>query len=189
MSRRSLRFVGFSKTRNGILSRRGERSIFSHRVDGGRSQAGTEQESVVRISALRVSAHVSRVRRGAPARIFVTFRLPSTTSTMAPPPPPPAPDTDSVLDRLQSFVSDNKRALLIGAAAAAVAAGAVVYYASASQPGAGDGKRRKEKKAKKTKKVGEDDGPILEEREPKKGTPSVASVESEAGACNVMRSW
>lgn len=103
---------------------------------------------------------------------------------MAPPSPPPAPDADSVLDHLQGFVSNNKRALLIGAAAAAVAAGAAVYYASASRPDAGDGKRRKEKKAKKSKKFGEDDGPILEERDPKRGTPSVVSVESEAGACN-----
>ena len=123
--------------------------------------------------------------RDAPARISVTFRVPPMTLTMAPPPPPPTPTADSVLDRLQSFVADNKRALLIGAAAAAVAAGAAVYYASASQPGAGDSKRRKEKKPKKSKKFGEDGGPILEEREPKKGTPSVVSVESEAGACHM----
>ena len=150
--------VSASSTERAIVASLGmkEASVPGHRIGDGGNQAGTEQESVVRISALRVSAHVSRVRHGAPARIFVTFRLPSTTSTMAPPPPPPAPDADSVLDRLQSFVSDNKRALLIGAAAAAVAAGAAVYYASASQPGAGDGKRRKEKQAKKTKKFGED---------------------------------
>jgi import receptor subunit TOM70 len=81
----------------------------------------------------------------------------------------PVPDApiDSVLDRLQSFVSDNKRVLLIGAAAAAVAAGAV-YYASASssRPGKKDGKRKR-KDGKDSKRFGDSDGPILEERKPR----------------------
>ena len=81
--------------------------------------------------------------------------------------------SQGVVERVQSFVSENRRAVLIGAAAAVVAIGGVAYYASTSRgPGAsGDaeaGERKKDKKkSKKRKTVKDKDGPILEERAPK----------------------
>jgi import receptor subunit TOM70 len=88
-----------------------------------------------------------------------------------------------LVERVQGFVSENKRAILIGTAAAAIALGGVAYYAStSSRPGArGDlekGKKKEKKKSskdgKKKKTVKDPNGPILEEREP----PSV-KVEDE----------
>ncbi|KAH7923572.1 ADP ATP carrier receptor [Leucogyrophana mollusca] len=74
----------------------------------------------------------------------------------------------SYIDRLQDFVSENRRAILIGAAAAAVAVGGVVYYASSSRSGPGDAEQgRKKKHSKKRKTTKDSDGPILEERKPK----------------------
>lgn len=71
----------------------------------------------------------------------------------------PAP---GLVDRVQSFVSENKRAILIGTAVAAVA---VAYYASSSRPGRSPKKDKKKNKKRKTDQdVG---GPILEERAPK----------------------
>lgn len=78
------------------------------------------------------------------------------------------------VDRVQDFVSENKRAILIGAAAV-VAVGGVAYYASTSKPrGPVDLEKadKKEKKKsskgnKKKKTVKDADGPILEERTPK----------------------
>ncbi|CCL98887.1 uncharacterized protein FIBRA_00894 [Fibroporia radiculosa] len=84
--------------------------------------------------------------------------------------------SQGVVERVQSFVSENKRAVLIGAAAAVVAIGGVAYYASTSRgPGGGDaekGEYKKDKKkgsksSKKRKTVKDADGPILEERSPR----------------------
>jgi len=81
--------------------------------------------------------------------------------------------SQGVVERVQSFVSENRRAVLIGTAAALVAIGGVAYYASTSRgPGAdGDaekGERKKDKKKGKKRKMMKDkDGPILEERAPK----------------------
>ncbi|KZT66949.1 TPR-like protein [Daedalea quercina L-15889] len=83
--------------------------------------------------------------------------------------------SQGVVERVQSFVSENRRAVLIGTAAAVVAIGGVAYYASTSRgPGAGGdgdaekGERKKDKKkSKKRKTVKDKDGPILEERTPK----------------------
>lgn len=68
----------------------------------------------------------------------------------------------SYLDRVQNFVSENRRAIIVATVAALVAAGAV-YYASSSRP-SGRGKS-KDKKPKK-KSVNDPDGPIIEEVKP-----------------------
>lgn len=87
-------------------------------------------------------------------------------------------------ERVQGFVSENRKAILIGSAAAAIVIGGAVYYASTSsaRPGTlgdvekADKKERKKgsKTGKKKKTVKDPDGPILEERSPK--------VETEPGA-------
>jgi import receptor subunit TOM70 len=79
----------------------------------------------------------------------------------------------SYLDRLQEYVSENKRAILVGTAAAVIAAGAVYYASSSSQtPGSDKGRSKDKKKekpssSKKKKTVNDRDGPILEEVKPK----------------------
>ncbi len=92
---------------------------------------------------------------------------------------------DSFVDRVSSFISENKRGLVIGVAAAAVAAGGVAYYVASSRAdgGAGDeeslrsGKKKDKKKKKSKKSVKDQDGPILEERKPK------GAEESEDDGC------
>ncbi|KZT04026.1 ADP/ATP carrier receptor [Laetiporus sulphureus 93-53] len=73
-----------------------------------------------------------------------------------------------VVERVQNFVSENRRAVIIGTAAALVAIGGVAYYASTSRgPKGGDvekGERKKDKKKKKRKGTKGGEGPILEER-------------------------
>ncbi|KAF8476382.1 mitochondrial outer membrane translocase receptor TOM70 [Russula ochroleuca] len=82
---------------------------------------------------------------------------------------------DTVVERISSFVSGNKRGVIIGAAAAALAVGGVAYYVASSRVGggAGDeeslgGAKKKDKKRKKHKRSAKDkDGPVLEEKKPK----------------------
>ncbi|TFK35789.1 mitochondrial outer membrane translocase receptor TOM70 [Crucibulum laeve] len=93
----------------------------------------------------------------------------------------PAP---SLVERVQDFVSENKRAVLLGAAAV-IAVGGVAYYAASTSRGGVEGdvekaerkekKRSNKSKSKKKKTVKDDDGPLLEERKPK-----VEVVEEEA---------
>lgn len=87
----------------------------------------------------------------------------------------------SVVERVQHFVSENKKVVLIGAAVAAVAIGGAAYYASTSGSDEDKGARKKDKKksksSKKKKSVGDADGPLLEEVSPK----STEVVEQ--GAC------
>ncbi|KAL1674312.1 hypothetical protein EV122DRAFT_269598 [Schizophyllum commune] len=74
------------------------------------------------------------------------------------------------LEKAQTFVAENKRAVLIGSAAAALAVGGALYFASTSRPGAHDvekGAKKAKKGGKKRKTVKDKDGPILEERKPK----------------------
>ncbi|KAG5352015.1 hypothetical protein C0989_004211 [Termitomyces sp. Mn162] len=79
------------------------------------------------------------------------------------------------IDRAQSFISENKRVILLGAAAA-LAVGGVAYYASTSSrphapPDVEKGTRKEKKKSKGSKKkktVRDADGPILEEIVPPK---------------------
>lgn len=77
----------------------------------------------------------------------------------------------SVVERVQNFVSENKKAVLIGAAVAVVAIGGAAYYASTSGSDEDKGARKKDKKKSKSskkKKAAQDaDGPILEEIVPK----------------------
>ncbi|GJE95961.1 ADP/ATP carrier receptor [Phanerochaete sordida] len=76
--------------------------------------------------------------------------------------PPP-----SVVERVQNFVSENKKAVLIGAAVAAVAIGGAAYYASTSASEQTSRKKDKKKSKSKKKKSPSDDGPLLEEIKPK----------------------
>lgn len=82
--------------------------------------------------------------------------------------------TATFLERAQVFVSENKRAVIIGTAAAALAVGGVAYYASTSSRSRGQSdiekaakkdKKKSSKGGKKKKTVKDADGPILEERE------------------------
>lgn len=91
--------------------------------------------------------------------------------------------SESLLTRVESLVSDNRKAIIAGAAFA-VAAGGVGYYLYASRKAgqpvadvekASDGKK---KKNKKKKRVGEEDGPLLEERKPKSKPADTASETS-----------
>jgi import receptor subunit TOM70 len=83
-------------------------------------------------------------------------------------------ESTSLVQRCSDFVSEHKKAIIIGTAAIAIAAGGAAYYASTSgTPGTGDGngerksKRKSGKSSKKRKTVNDKDGPILEERSPK----------------------
>ncbi len=74
-----------------------------------------------------------------------------------------------IVERVQMFVAENKKAVLVGTAVAAVAVGGAVYYASSSK-GSGDKKKRGKSSGtapKKKKTVKDRDGPLLEERKPK----------------------
>ncbi|KAF9467556.1 ADP/ATP carrier receptor [Collybia nuda] len=88
--------------------------------------------------------------------------------------------TVGIVERVQSFVSENKRAVIIGAAAAAIAVGGVAYYASTSSRPRSQGdiekaarkdKKKSSKGGKKKKSVKDTDGPILEERKPPAAKP------------------
>jgi len=73
------------------------------------------------------------------------------------------------VERVQGFVSENRRAILIGTAAAAIAVGGAVYYASTSHRTADsdvERRSRDKRKGKKRKTTKDKDGPILEERSP-----------------------
>jgi len=85
-------------------------------------------------------------------------------------------EANSLVERVQGFVSEHKKTILVVTAAAVVAGAGFAYlqYASASAEkvqGVGDGKRKrraakagKKKKAETSLKGNE--GPILEEKEP-----------------------
>lgn len=92
--------------------------------------------------------------------------------------------SETLLTRVESLVSDNRKAIIAGAAFA-VAAGGVGYYlytartASASLPDVEKGPEgKKKKKASKKKRVGEEGGPLLEERKPKSKPSDTASETS-----------
>jgi mitochondrial import receptor subunit TOM70 len=87
----------------------------------------------------------------------------------------PMSSDDSFVDRVSSFVSENRRGIVIGVAAAAVAVGGVAYYVASSRGLGGpadeeslmSGKKKDKRKKKHKKSVKDKDGPILEERKPK----------------------
>jgi len=84
-------------------------------------------------------------------------------------------ESTSLVQRCSDFVSEHKRAIIIGTAAVAIAAGGAAYYASTSRrPGDSNGERKSRDNKKKTRRspkkqktVNDKDGPILEERAPK----------------------
>lgn len=100
-----------------------------------------------------------------------------------------APSTDTsegLLQRVESFVSDNRKVIIAGAAFA-VAASGVGYYLYASRNAAKPTpdlekapNAKKKKGSKKKKVVGNSDGPILEERKPK-STPADTASEAASG--------
>lgn len=85
-------------------------------------------------------------------------------------------ESTSLVQRCTDFVSEHKKAVILGTAAVAIAAGGAAYYASTSRrPGGGDGDvekgdsrkskdKKKSKSSKKRKTVNDKDGPLLEER-------------------------
>lgn len=87
--------------------------------------------------------------------------------------------SEGVVDRVQAFVSENKRVVLVGAALTVAAIGGFAYYASTSRrPGEGDtekGERKKKSKSKKPKSSKDGEEPLLEE------TASKAGETAEAG--------
>ncbi len=99
----------------------------------------------------------------------------------------------SVLERVQDFVGEHKKAIIIATAAAVVAGAGVAYYASTSSAtrkpdGEGaDGKPTKKKTgsrgARKSSKEKEKktDGPILEEKKPKQDGATVEDVGAYCG--------
>lgn len=116
---------------------------------------------------------------------------------------------DTLVQRVSTFVAENRRAIVVGAAAA-VAVGGVGYYlythrgpGGPSSAAAKDDVERsgdspaqttaakKKSKGKKRKSPKDKDGPILEERKPKPAAPSVvdqpeavpASVKELGGFC------
>jgi len=113
-----------------------------------------------------------------PAPPFTTVFPLSLKAIMAPTPSLDA-TSPSFIERVHDFVGEHKKTIVIAAAAVAVAGGlGVAYYASTSKPPSGGteetGKTKKDKKKKSSgkgskkgaKKVGDAEGPILEERKP-----------------------
>jgi hypothetical protein len=97
----------------------------------------------------------------------------------------PTDASEGLLQRIESFVSDNRKVILVGAAFVA-AAGGVGYYLYASRDATKPrhdlekAREGKKKRKNKKKKVGEDDGPVLEERSPRP-MPSDAVSEVASG--------
>ncbi|KIL54763.1 hypothetical protein M378DRAFT_113931, partial [Amanita muscaria Koide BX008] len=89
--------------------------------------------------------------------------------------------SSSLLDRVQDFISENKRALLIGTAAALLAVGGVKGDKSTGKDAEGEGAEAGEKddgkkKKKKKKSVKDKDGPILEEKEQQQSEEDVDAL-------------
>lgn len=82
--------------------------------------------------------------------------------------------TSTVIERVQSFVSEHRRAILLGTAVV-VAAGGVAYYAASTSRRPDDDfeggrtrtkDKKKSKSGKKRKSLKDPDGPLLEEITP-----------------------
>lgn len=82
---------------------------------------------------------------------------------MPPTPTSPIPgSTSELVDRVQNFITENKRAVLIATAAAVIATGGITaYYLSTSKSSS-----RKEEKGKRRKDKGGNSKHILEEVKP-----------------------
>lgn len=77
--------------------------------------------------------------------------------------PTPVDPTQSYVDRIHDWVSENRRTVLVATAAVLIAAGAVYYTSSSTRPRKGKSKDRKQKK----KSTNDADAPIIEEIKPK----------------------
>ncbi|CAE6385951.1 unnamed protein product [Rhizoctonia solani] len=82
--------------------------------------------------------------------------------------PTPTPSEDSIVERVQTFVGENRR-VVIGAAAAVTALGIGYLVYSRSSGDKGDKKKPSKDKKKKGRRVDQTDGPIIEERNPALG--------------------
>lgn len=73
--------------------------------------------------------------------------------------------SQSLVDRASNFVSENRRAILLGTAVAVVAVGGIAYYSSTAPSSKKNGRKPRDasKSKPKRKTVEDDDGPILEE--------------------------
>ncbi|CAE6437418.1 unnamed protein product [Rhizoctonia solani] len=78
--------------------------------------------------------------------------------------PTPRPNEETIVERVQTFVGENRR-IVIGAAAAVTALGVGYYVYSRSSGDKGDKKKPSKDKKKKGRKLDQADGPILEEHE------------------------
>ena len=88
--------------------------------------------------------------------------------------------TDSsltILDRLQNFISENRRAIIIASAAAIIVGGVgIAYYSSSSTPPSRPSGKKKDKKSRgkkgsKKTTVNDADGPLMEKVEPEPEDP------------------
>ena len=75
----------------------------------------------------------------------------------------PDSSTQGFVDRVQSFVTENKRAILIGTALAVAVGGAALYASASSSPKTSGGKRDRKRKSGKPKPHDVESGPIIEE--------------------------
>lgn len=97
-------------------------------------------------------------------------------------------EPSSLVERVQGFVSEHRKPILIATAAAVIAAAgfACIQYASASANKQQEGKRKKKfssKGGKKKNNLDGKDGPILEEKEPVvNGPPGEISKQFVEGA-------
>jgi len=102
------------------------------------------------------------------------------------------------LTRVQNFLSENKKAVIISTAVVVLAIGGAAYYVSTSRSTLDTDvdleksekkKDKKKTKGKKRKSVKDRDGPLLEERKPKKdetGVPSVDEVKLSAAEIEAL---
>ena len=73
------------------------------------------------------------------------------------------PSAQGLVDRVQSFVTENKRAILIGTALAVAVGGAALYASASSSPKPSGERRDRRKKSGKPKPHDVESGPIIEE--------------------------
>lgn len=84
--------------------------------------------------------------------------------------------TQGFADRVQSFVTENKRVILIGAALAVAAGGVALYASASSSPKVSGDRKDRKKKFVKPEPHDAESGPIIEEipveDQPSKPPPS-----------------
>ena len=87
------------------------------------------------------------------------------------------PSAQGFVDRVQLFITENKRAILIGTALAVAVGGAALYASTSSSPKTSGEKKDRKKKPVKPKPRDVESGPVIEEipveDQPSKPSPSV----------------